>query len=134
MRERQQHGNQQASISSLMLQISPASQAPLGLFIFSRPSENTLDERQNIPIRSAHVEAATPNAMLIIKSIFRFSVHYLSSVSLGPICPTLSLQILYTTFLSSVNMVLTSTFARVSFKADKNLVSSISFASGTSLV
>lgn len=61
MRERQQHGNQQASISSLMLQISPASQAPLGLFIFFLPSENTLDERQNIPIRSAHVEAFTPN-------------------------------------------------------------------------
>lgn len=61
MRERQQNGNQQASISSLMLQISPASQAPRGLFIFSLPSENTLDERQNIPFRSARVEATTPN-------------------------------------------------------------------------
>jgi len=37
MRERQQHGNQQASISSLMLQISPASQAPLGRFHLPSP-------------------------------------------------------------------------------------------------
>lgn len=36
-RERQQHGNQQASISSLMLQISPASQAPLGMFHLLSP-------------------------------------------------------------------------------------------------